>query len=34
MSYTKLMTLGLPDTAIAVAKSVLDEFERERKSAS
>ncbi|KAH0146300.1 hypothetical protein KCU67_g12287, partial [Aureobasidium melanogenum] len=25
---------GLPDTAIAVAKSVLDDFERERKSSS
>lgn len=34
MFYTTLIVLGLPETAIAVAKSVLDEFERERESAS
>lgn len=34
MSLKMLTVLGLPDTAIAVAKSVLDGFERERKSSS
>jgi hypothetical protein len=29
-----LTVLGLPDSAIAVAKSVLDEFEREREGSS
>jgi hypothetical protein len=32
MSRTMLTVLGLPESAIAVAKGVLDEFERERKS--
>jgi hypothetical protein len=34
MSYTLLIILGLPESAIAVAKGVLDEFERERESSS
>lgn len=32
MSLIVLTVLGLPDTAIAVAQSVLDDFERERNS--
>lgn len=32
MSCAMLTVLGLPESAIAVAKSVLDEFERVRKS--